>query len=82
MLLPSSGSLEGDVIAAVGEDGLSYVCTQCGRNFSLADLKQRITAMPECAERRVLESVARVVESAHQKLTGYVQGPDTEARST
>ena len=82
MLLPSSGSLEDDVIAKVGEDGLALAIQRCGQNFSLADLKQRITAMPECAERRVLESVARVVESAHQKLTGYVQGPDTEARST
>jgi len=77
MLLPSSGSLENDVIAAMGEDGLSCVCRQCGRNFSLADLKRKISAMPDSPERNILESVVRIVEDAHRKLTGRVQGPKT-----
>jgi len=79
---PSSGSLEKDVIAAVGENGLAYVCERFGQNFSLATLQREIGIMQDYPERKTLETVARVVEDAHRKLTGRLSRSDSEARRT
>ncbi|MDD5623566.1 MAG: hypothetical protein PHI23_02565 [Candidatus Peribacteraceae bacterium] len=74
MLLPSSGSLEGTVNAAVGEEGLATVRRCCGWHFSLSDLRREIAAMPEGRpERRILVIVAEIVARAHRQLIGRAQ---------
>ena len=73
MLLPSSGSLDGDVIAQVGVGGLALARTKCGECFSLVDLRQAIARTPDTIEKTILETIARIVEGAHRQATGKLK---------
>lgn len=68
---------ESIIVSVVGHSGLERAQALCGRHFSLDDLQRQIADMEDCPDRKILTSIAYIVNTARKALL-----EDTGSQST